>query len=1419
MALDNRRTYLCYNNGDLIRDGFIPNFIEKDYDPVSLFNTNRLENPPTGVTYIVGKDENGEIISVREKKKLLPASKIRIEIDFSKVMRNATTFPFSPGSLAFTPLTGMIATPMLSPVGFGGITSGTTDITVHLLAAQTTINQSVTVTQEMLDTGILQFGTYPLSVFGIVKEHEDIIRTATLEELPEAILKYREEHPQAKISTNSQGETIAKTGIDFSNEEVDIIGKFSDGVWQGSRRKRISGATDSDGLYGGKALADVLFDDVIFDDQEQLFKGIVKDHRKFKFRADNFDANGGNYYPPAITGTVNVDATDKQMRISTDSLAVDDIIYITYSSCSSRNMRQNLVHKGSIAQGNSYGVSGFIGAIESKVDAFNYGIYKWKVPALPSWIDESRIDESVDDYYEDNDYKLTGTEYIKVKEDEREEKDFSEDASEIEGWRLTESILWRLLKKFFAADYRGILYYDNGKVYILYPRESIRDQDWFTNYLENLSFTKPTGNPDPNDPVDSDGNPKKTYTESDLEKNIEDNIDLSNQPGFLFDTSEIINSLLFDREKIHYYRPFANALKTVSKYADGTNDTGVGIPHLDLLPLICSSIDARETTKIINDEDVYYYEYDFSNFNISSCDFRNLGVDLEYYDLSYAFFNSTDAQPLKSYDCEVSFDLHSYNYFSTNYDASNGPGSWYSQGFLRDQVFEWRPSGSSIESYWKIETPYFCGEFTIYDRVYIERMGGPSLDNYSWIYVDTEPFVPHNISSDTNFNQRSLSVVFNDDNVHHGLCHDIFHEDFFEGELPSTDIDKTKNHNKEPYDHDKNLIIGQNRILGDTPSYSHGIPIVDDVAKVCRDINLAKQYWWTESMSNFGLNFRDEIPKAQILDGTYISYLDIKFNYWPGTPIEEIPFLQVPHPSISIDKYISFYFEGSDSSISNVRISELVYDGENYKMRIDFKYYNKGPLQFLGEFWKKARIIEVNARFSRGGDSSINALLNTDTYKIDSSQSAVVFDRMGRIMVFYSNEQTGNIDAAVSLDTGNHWLYHTNLIRLTSRETASFPFAIKDNDRNVIHLFYVLNDAFIMYKSFNSDWFILGDAFVEYNVPDTYLPGDYSDSQDPERDYWGEYSEYGVRLRRTPSYFIAGSYEEEYFKEQMKNVKDIEDYNESLSDDKVPMTQRFIFEGNEEEDLRDAYRGAAYTIYLSNTGILRLFLISNGKLSIKTSNSYPIWQYDIFEQIIHKDFVDDNLNKGFPEEISNIQVVRNDYDNTTTSVLYFHNRMLFLRHFSTDALLPWVDSKGNKQDEGIRRAIELTDVDTTVDPPKDRTTNVPIFLVGVIPDIIKNEIIDEIENEVRQEDSKLFISFPYTDPDEPNNKDKNKAMVNLFNEDFAIDTETQVYACTTAKGLIRIFYKDSFGNLESILVDSLISPTLEVMNVPRSFNG
>ena len=134
--------------------------------------------------------------------------------------------------------------------------------------------------------------------------------------------------------------------------------------------------------------------------------------------------------------------------------------------------------------------------------------------------------------------------------------------------------------------------------------------------------------------------------------------------------------------------------------------------------------------------------------------------------------------------------------------------------------------------------------------------------------------------------------------------------------------------------------------------------------------------------------------------------------------------------------------------------------------------------------------------------------------------------------------------------------------------------------------------------------------------------------------------------------------------------------------------------------------------------------------------------------------------------------------------------MLFVRHFNSILLFPYHDSAGNKYDEQMVSHLQL---DAT-------SSNKPIFLVGNIPDNIKNIVLREKNGRVSEKDSELLIKFPY-----------DRDMIERFDERFAVDADTQVFANYINNGLIRVYYKDSLGNVDALSIDGMERPTPEVL--------
>lgn len=1359
MPYRTRLTYLCYDNSDLIRDGAIPNQIKRTWK-VSEFNMNKLKNPAKGIRYKIIYNEDGSIKEIEETKKLVPANKLKLEIDFSKVMDNAVTHPI-PTDL-FPGGVGSFFNGFMSGTGFGGLTSGVTEFTIQILDSGSKINKRIEIDDTILSTEVV--GTfingssltwestdgYPLSIFAIVKEHRELIGLSTDEDIQEKKALYKKDHPQSRFEENEKGEVYSLIGIDFQVEDLDKIGQYSDGAYEGVARKRIKGGTDSNGQFGGVGIPYVQFvpygtaeegQKEFFKGQENLFLEIIKDPISFKFRADNQDSSGDSSLPPKAKANYNTDATSKKIRFKKGDLKKGDVVYITYEYATNRHVRESLRHKGTIAQGNTvYGSIGWSGAIESEVEAFNYALFSW--PVVPNR----------------SGYKITYNEY----------ESGTNNQTEVEGWRISENINRHYLTKFWGADYRGIWLYDNGVIYLVVPRASIRDQEWFIKYLESLEFTYPTGDPDPNDPTNEDGTPKYTYKSSDLEVAIDKKIENEETGGFLYDISEVSNSLLYDLEKIPYYRPLAKALMSVSKFNKDDVKTGIGFIQLDL-------------------------------YN------KSYSASLSKYDLSFAEFYLVNEQPSKTYSCESPFDVTTNHYWSEAYNSSSDqPWLMYSSDMIEPSIYGWKPPGGYIESYWKLETPYFCGNFKADTRIYTEMMGGKSLDNFSWIYVDTDPYIPNNITSDRSYYSDISVLVFQDEMVNNSLSYHYFSGYNFSQSFVNSLIDLNRSHERpDEYEYGFYESHGYNRMLGAYPSYGNGIPIIYDTSKVCIEGD-SSNFWFEDDLLNgkaivdgsvidYNLSFSDEEPTASLKDDFAVRRIEIEYS-WKN-----------PNNIDGISSSGSLYFLNSDSTVDKIYFSKDLGSNSIKKVEVFINYY-KGPFKFIGDIWKKINIHKIKAIINSPSIESNSKGLNIDNYKLNEGQSSVVLDGMGRIILFYSNSETGNIDAAVSQDEGRSWYIHYSLIRLIEGEVATFPVAIKARAKvedinnsgagSMVKLFYILNDLYIMCKDIQVDLFDEIDAFIRPKVPSSYDVGDYDFSiANPDASYWSDQntlSERGLSLRRVPSYIVAGSSTDEWFKAQMEITRNLHTQYQTILDPNNPDNNRpykvqyarFEYEGSK-SNLKDNYSGSTFGLHIDHEGVIRLFFESNGKLTIKSSVDFYSWIYDVVEVNIHRIYKSSEKNEGISTQIQNVQIVQNDYDALVVPLLYFNNEMLFVRYLDISILYPTISSDKDDRGDLIRQRLEIQG--ETNDEFMEKRS---IFLIGEIPEEMRTLKVQELEDNLTVEESDFVIFFPY-----------NKDMISKMDSRFAIDSATQPCGFTYKDGLQRIFYKDSLGNLNGLILN------------------
>lgn len=1391
MALTDIIGFICYNNSDLVRDGHIDSITSRVIDADD-FNFNKLRKPRKGVSYILKREDEEDpekITTIIERRRLLPAEKIKIEIQFSKTLKNAVTNPITPG--AIPGFAGFAIGNPLSGIGFGGITSGFTDFVYDIIDSEMLINERIKITQEILDTGVIEFNSFPVSIFGIVKEYQEELVNTEAEQI------FKETYPQGRVETDSNTSVrVGKVGLNFTDEQLDKIGQHNRGQYQGGPRKRIDGSTDSTGQFGtiGTPYLQIVENQgdsgnppeqevVLLEGQKHIFIEIIRDRRKIKFRGDNPDSSGQRHYP--FKNREVDDITDHNIKIDTSDLKLDDVIYITFCASTERRVRQAIRHKGIVGQGNRFGVSGWNLEIGSELDIFDYQISNWIVPKGTP--DVSALDEE---------YKISFSEYKDWKDKEQEfdeailEANSSNDREDLEiqkqnyfnnrfdkleGWRMS-SVITSRLDLLWAADYRGIVLMGNKHpAVVVYEASKIRDQEWFLDYIKSLDFIKKH-----EDPVTG------VIIYDDLKIKIDDVYEkINDMKEAPIDIGNPANELLFDKEKIPYFRDLAQALQTVSVFNNNDGESGVGIPALDIL--LKNLLDNGSITGLTADS---FYESGFREnyleqlgqaFNNASWNLN----DLAYYDLSLSTFFWSKKQPIASWDCKDDYPTKEFNYNCNTFDPGDGPGIWLTSNFIENSLFEWRPPGGYIESYWKMDTPYFCGEFGRNTRIYIERVGGNSLDNFSWIYVDTWPDIPELISMDKSVLKDTAYLAFYDNEYFNSIMYHIFDDSNYKNSLKYLTIDTDKKQvrdflvndgtsNSIMNIHDSQKIIGYNNILGDSPSYTKGRLLNNDISYVCE--NQLSDFWkevdllndFTPSGQSFDIDFTEDIPKINNIPLDW-SLKQIVVDFSISDDVE-ISFSEA---------YASLYFEDTDQVINNFLLSRSTKVSDlnltKYQLLIDGQYYNSNTIQLLGDSWKKINVNSMQAVFA---ESSL-----IDNLKIDEGQTAIISDALGRVIIFFTDSTTNNISIAITYDEGKKWYIHRSILRLLTNEIATMPVAYKDTNSDFVNLFYVLNDSFLMYTTVNITNLYCEDVWKTYIPPDFYDETSEDDVEDNENSSLYPFTEGGKDIRRQTSYFVAGDFMDSYFIDQINITNNIQAQNHNSNSSQ---SIRFNYVGDLNE-LDGAYNGTPYGINRDDNGILRLFYAGEQGLTIKKSTDYQRWEYLAKDLPFHKTYLTDDLIKEKNPLVTNIQLARNYYNETSLYLFYFFRGMLLMREIPTAFLEVRINNSGIIDDSELRAFLSIEEAFYGFRP---------LFISGQIPEDILNIRIDELKQEAlgNNVDSKIAIRFPY---------DLNNIV--KFNSNFELDTSTQVFAYVMDSGLIRVFYKDIFGNLNAAYINGNIS--------------
>ena len=352
---------------------------------------------------------------------------------------------------------------------------------------------------------------------------------------------------------------------------------------------------------------------------------------------------------------------------------------------------------------------------------------------------------------------------------------------------------------------------------------------------------------------------------------------------------------------------------------------------------------------------------------------------------------------------------------------------------------------------------------------------------------------------------------------------------------------------------------------------------------------------------------------------------------------------------------------------------------------------------------------------------------------------------------------------------------------MLSNETATFPVALQDIKTQDVHLFYVLNDEFLMYKKIDSKLFVSQDVWVDYVAPDYYDERSLDDdTEDPESSLFN-FTSSGKILRQGVSYFVIGNASSTYFIEQIETTDAIKEKNKVTGS---TQNIRFDFEGDE-EDMDASFNGKSFAVNIDNRGLFRLFFTEEKGFSVKISSNSSEWEYLGRNLPLHKTYFSDTIKEEEVPVITNIQIARNYYEEENIHIFYFYRNMLLKRTVPLHIFKIRTDEDGNKDDTILREALTVNE---------DISSSRPLFIVGDIPDDILSIRVSELTSSSAT-DSELAILFPYT---------LNTLL--KFDDSMAVDVTTQVCGYVLREGDIKVIYKDTLGNLNGAIIrgDSVI---------------
>ena len=140
--------------------------------------------------------------------------------------------------------------------------------------------------------------------------------------------------------------------------------------------------------------------------------------------------------------------------------------------------------------------------------------------------------------------------------------------------------------------------------------------------------------------------------------------------------------------------------------------------------------------------------------------------------------------------------------------------------------------------------------------------------------------------------------------------------------------------------------------------------------------------------------------------------------------------------------------------------------------------------------------------------------------------------------------------------------------------------------------------------------------------------------------------------------------------------------------------------------------------------------------------------------------------------------------------------MLFLRNLQSN-LLETTVVDGQLDNSKLLKQLEVT----------DNLDHKPLFLIGDMPDGIKEKKRQELQNGVPELDSELGILISYP-----------SGVLAKFDENLSVDVDTQSLGYINRQGIVRVFYKNGLRDLNSLIVDGFYICYPEIFYKPKPKN-